>query len=175
MIRVVGIGSPFGDDRAGLEVARRVAAQSLAGVEVVRLDRPGVDLLAQLEGADAVLLIDAARGAARPGRVRDFDLRAAPRAGLALVSSHAIGVLEVLALARALERLPARGRLLSIEAAAGGAAAGLSPAVAGGVAAAVVRVYAWIDRFQHEGAGGAGCPAAAEGEYGEVRSRSGVR
>ena len=149
MIRVVGIGSPFGDDRAGLEAARRLAAEPPPDTAVYMTDRPGIDVLELFDAADAVILIDAARSGAPVGTLHDLPLGAVARSTVRLASSHGFGVGEALALARALDRLPRRGRVIAIEAAvpAPGAAA-LSPAVETAVAAAVLRARVWTDRFR---------------------------
>ncbi len=149
MIRVIGIGSPFGDDRAGLEVARRLAAEPPAGATVCLADRPGVDLLELIDGAAAVILLDAARSEAPAGTVHDLALDDVPRAPLRFVSSHGLGVAEVLALARALGRLPPRGRVIAIEAASTGRVeAPLSPAAEAGVGAALARARQWAHHFR---------------------------
>jgi hydrogenase maturation protease len=150
MIRVIGIGSPFGDDRAGLEVAARIAAAPPPEVEVVPADRPGVDLVELLDGAGAAIVIDAVRSGAPAGTVHDFDLHALPALRMALVSSHGVGVAEAVALARALGRLPARGRLVGIEAPPGEAhaPAELSRPVAESIDQVVRRVRDWVDYFR---------------------------
>ncbi|HXQ23413.1 MAG TPA: hydrogenase maturation protease [Candidatus Acidoferrales bacterium] len=115
MIRIIGIGSPFGDDAAGLIAARRLAAAPPPGTEVIEADRPGATLIELLDGADAVILIDAAHTGAPPGTLHDLDLYDLPRNPIALVSSHDLGVVEALRLATVLGRAPARGRVLAIE------------------------------------------------------------
>jgi hydrogenase maturation protease len=149
MIRIIGIGSPFGDDRAGLEVAGRMAAAAAPGVEVIVADRPGIDLVGMLRGADAVILIDAVRSDAPAGAVHDVDLHALPALRWTSVSSHGVGVAEAVALAWALSRRPSRGRLVGIEAAAAAPemSAALSPAVARSIDEVVQRVHAWVDYF----------------------------
>lgn len=150
MIRVIGIGSPFADDRAGLESAARLAANPPCGVEVVLAERPGVALLELLDAADAVVLIDAVRSGACPGTLHDLDLHAVAAAPLRFMSSHGIGVADAVALGAALGRLPARGRLIGVEAGLTppGAGMNLSPAVERALAAVVVRVCAWARYFR---------------------------
>jgi hydrogenase maturation protease len=149
VISIIGIGSPFGDDSAGLEAARRLSAAPPPGATVVCADRPGVGLLDLLEGADAAILIDAIRSGARPGTLRDVDLRRAGAIVSSVVSSHEIGVGEALALARALERLPSRGRFLGIEAPrAASRGAALSPAVERAVGRAVARARRWTEMLE---------------------------
>jgi len=149
MIRVIGIGSPFGDDAAGLVVAQTLAAAPPPGAEVVVADRPGADLLELLDGVEAVILIDAVQSGAPLGTLHDLDLEALPQEGFALVSSHALGVAEAVQLARALGRTPARGRLLGIEAAPARAASveEMTPTTGAAVERAVRRVHEWVERL----------------------------
>jgi hydrogenase maturation protein HypF len=118
MIRIVGIGSPFGDDSAGLEAARRLAAAPPPGCEVVIADRPGAGLIDLLAGADSTILIDAVRSGGTPGAIHDIDLSELDRLDGAFVSSHDLGVGPALKLAAMLGRAPACGRILGIEAGA---------------------------------------------------------
>jgi hydrogenase maturation protease len=113
--RIIGVGSPLGDDSAGLEVARRLAAAPPDEVDVVASDRPGAGLLDLLEGAEDVLIVDAVRSGAPAGTLHELSLDDALAKGVRLASSHALGVAEALALARELGRLPPRVRVLGIE------------------------------------------------------------
>lgn len=144
-VRVIGVGTPFGDDRAGLEIARQVRAAPPPDCEVVTTDRPGVDLLELLAG-EAVILLDAVRSGALPGTIHDLAIDGLPCARGA-VSSHGIGIADVLALAAALGRRP-RGRFIGIEADPGCRQmdAALSAAVMIALPAAVCRVRDWVDR-----------------------------
>ena len=133
-IHVIGIGTAHADDAAGLAVAALLASRPLpAGVFVLSCARPLPDLLDALDGADAAVLVDAARTGGAPGALHRFapgDL-----AQLRSPSSHGLGVAQALALASALGRAPARVELLAIEA---GPLRGeaLSPAVAASIAGA---------------------------------------
>ncbi|MGE0521022.1 MAG: hydrogenase maturation protease [Candidatus Binatia bacterium] len=148
MMRVIGIGSPCGDDRIGLVVAAKLRTVPLRGVEVVLADRPGIGLMDALADAGAVILIDAVRAPAPAGSVYDLDLEAVSDAPVAPVSSHSVGVAETLALARALGRLPPRGRLIGIVIdGVRPTRDGLSPQLACAVDEAVQRVRAWITFF----------------------------
>jgi hydrogenase maturation protease len=113
-IHLIGIGTGHGDDAAGLRVAEALAATPLPpGVAVRACARPLPDLLDALEGADAAVIVDAARTGAAPGCVRRLA-----REDLALArpaSSHGLGVAQVLQLAEALGRAPARVELLGVE------------------------------------------------------------
>jgi hydrogenase maturation protease len=133
-VHVIGIGTARADDAAGLAVADLLAARALPdGVVALRCTRPLPDLLDALDGADAAVLVDAARTGGVPGSIR----RLAPGelARQRSPSSHGLGVAQALALATALGRAPVRVEVVAIEAAQMECDA-LSPAVAASIGAA---------------------------------------
>ena len=100
---VVGVGSPFGGDRAGWAVVARLG--DLAGVRTEALDRPGPALLNTLAGATAAVIVDAVRADAAPGTLhRLTDAAVLPTRDPA--SSHGLGLAEALALGERLGLLP---------------------------------------------------------------------
>ncbi|HEX9627208.1 MAG TPA: hydrogenase maturation protease [Acidiferrobacterales bacterium] len=113
---VLGIGSPFGDDRLGW-----VAAEMLRGrdgghaVRIDTLDRPGAALIEAWRDERVVILIDAVRSGAPPGTVHRIGIEGLTAGGAAL-SSHALGVAGAVTLARALAALPAELSFYGIEA-----------------------------------------------------------
>lgn len=112
ILKVIGIGSPLGDDRLGWEAAQSL--RDLDGISVTCLDRPGPALIHALEGETAVVLLDAMEADLPPGCVR--VLRAAdliPEGDA--VSSHDLGVASALALGRALGTLPERLWLMGVQ------------------------------------------------------------
>ncbi len=135
-VRVLGIGSPSGDDQAGW-----LAVEALLGlgVDASQLDRPGANLVSLLAGVDHVILIDAMQGGGAPGQVRRFE-RHDWRGYDQGLSSHGFGVLDALALAEALGGLPPRLDLYGIEIAS--AHPGAAPGRA--VRTAAVRLAAGI-------------------------------
>jgi hydrogenase maturation protease len=148
MIRIIGIGSPLGDDAAGLEAARRLAAAPPPGCEVIAADRPGAGLVDLLDGAPAVILIDAVRSGAAPGTIHDLDLSEIGALGGDLVSSHDIGVAAAIALVASLGRAPVRGRLVGIEAATGGRGVDeISPGVRDAIERAIALARKWAVRL----------------------------
>ncbi len=153
-LRVIGLGSPHGDDAIGLAVARRLAREGLPPqVELRTCERPGVDLLDALAGAGAAVLVDAVRSGSTPGRVEEIDPLAL-REGAGL-SSHGLGVAEALALGRVLRRLPAWLRVVGIEIATT-RGDGLTPPVAAAVGPACERVRALVAAWRSEQAPGPG-------------------
>ncbi len=114
MIRVIGIGSPFGDDAAGWRVIEHLRGRVPEGVELLALDRPGAALLRWFEGMDGVVLIDAIRSGGRPGAVRSLSLDALD--GLPeSPSTHGFGLAHALRLAGAMGVLPPRVAIHAIE------------------------------------------------------------
>ena len=129
-VRILGIGSPAGDDQAGWltvdafeasGVSRRFAPGQITSAS---LDRPGAGLISLLENAAWVILVDAMQSNGKAGEIRSFNLEnwAAYSHGL---SSHGFGVLDALFLARELGNLPPRLDLYGIE--IGSASPGAAP------------------------------------------------
>jgi hydrogenase maturation protease len=153
MIRIIGVGSPLGDDAAGLVAARRMAAAPPPGCEVVEADRPGAGLIDLLDGAAAVIIIDAVRSGSAPGAIHDLDLREIGGLGGAPVSSHDLGVAAALTLAARLGRAPVRGRLVGIEAASSGRGVDeISPAVRDAIEVAIATARKWAARLARSAA-----------------------
>ena len=132
-IRVIGIGTPHGDDAAGLHVAANLAQGTLpASVGVIACER-GADLFDALSASETAVIVDAMRSGGAPGAVRRISIAALPsRSGL---STHGFGVGQALALACALGCAPKHVELIGIE--AGDAAYGaISADVEAGIAVA---------------------------------------
>jgi hydrogenase maturation protease len=107
-ILIIGVGNEYrSDDAVGLIVARRLRRLSLENVKVIEESGEGADLLESWEGADMVIIIDAASSGAKPGTIHRIDARAqqVPR-GLFHYSTHAFSVGEAVELARVMGRLP---------------------------------------------------------------------
>jgi hydrogenase maturation protease len=149
---VIGVGTPHGDDAAGLALAARLEAAGLPeGVRAVSCQRPGVDLPDVLAGADAAVLVDAMRSGRPPGSVARLAPDALPV--LRSVSSHGLGVADGLALAEALGRRPRRLALVGIEA-VGSEGDALSPEVRGALDVAAVLVRSLVDELLADAASG---------------------
>ncbi len=114
MIRIVGLGSPFGDDRVGWYLIECLRGQLPVGVEAIALDRPGVGLLGALRDVERLMLVDAILGgASRPGEILQLD-PATAQPGAAVLSSHGLDLAQTLELAAALGRWPARIEVFGI-------------------------------------------------------------
>lgn len=126
-VRILGIGSPSGDDQAGwLTVDALLAGGVKAGDELVieKLDRPGAGLIPLLDNASWVILVDAMQSGGQPGWIQRYGVNDWPAYCQGL-SSHGFGVLNALSLARELGSLPPRLDLYGIE--IGGAMPGGNP------------------------------------------------
>lgn len=108
-IRVIACGNPqAGDDAAGLAAVRAARGRlaRLAGVEVVEAGT-ATRLLDLMEGVDAAVVVDAVRapgGDRPPGTLVRAEAEPGGRLGAArgALSSHGVGVEEVLGIAGAL-------------------------------------------------------------------------
>jgi hydrogenase maturation protease len=132
---VIGVGNAArGDDGAGVVTAQRTGPLGLVATAPFQL----IDLW---EGADDVVVVDAARSGAAPGTIHRFEVRSQPLPTTVLGgSTHAIGVAEVVELARAMGRLPARLTVYGIEIGALSHGDTLSPEVEAAVDAVVREV-----------------------------------
>lgn len=113
-IRIIGIGSPLGDDQAGWRVVDALKGRLPSEVELIKLDRPGTNLIPLLENARHVILIDAMQGGGALGAIRHFgnDEWMDYQQGL---SSHGVGMFDSLMLAKELGALPEVVELYGIE------------------------------------------------------------
>lgn len=156
---ILGVGSPFGDDRAGWAVAEAVRTsawfESLApgSVAVERLDRPGASVLAALEGVTNAVLIDAMHSGAPAGMIRELGVEAIIGSPGALTSSHGFDLGSALGLGRALGLLPPRLTILAIEAGAGDGLDGLSAEVRAAVPQVLQRIEACVLRSAQDRVG----------------------
>jgi hydrogenase maturation protease len=121
MMAVIGIGSPFGFDRLGWDVVDRLRARALgapmlwSGVRLEHNERLGAPLLAQMRGARLVVLVDAVQTDAEPGTLTRLELDALQPLRTR-ASSHEFGIVQTLALGRALGELPPQVVVMGIEA-----------------------------------------------------------
>lgn len=150
MTRVIGIGSPFGDDRVGWRVIELLRGRLAGDVELIALDRPGAALIHWMQGSARLILIDAVAPRGRPGSLTRIDPdRVIPAVGVP--TSHALDLCETLRLAEALAMRPGRLDIYGIEI-AGLAGAEPCDAVERGAQALANRLCA---ELQQTGAGAA--------------------
>jgi hydrogenase maturation protease len=144
---VLGIGNPDrGDDAVGRLAARALRLRLPESVRVVECDGEATVVLAEMQAAQRVWLVDAARSGARVGTIHRIDVSAVdmalPSGG---VSSHGFGVIEAIALARVLGVLPRQCIVYAVEAAELTVGAALSPAVVRAVDEVATRIADELD------------------------------
>lgn len=105
-IKVLGIGSPFGDDQLGWIVAESLIPDlAHLPISIEAHDRPGMRLLELMNKATFVFLIDAIKSEDKIGTIHrlhnDEILSVEDR-----LSTHNIGIAQALALGKALTTLP---------------------------------------------------------------------
>ncbi len=133
--RVIGLGSPFGDDQLGWQAVEALRGR-LDGAELLTCDAP-VRLLPLMEGARSVCLVDGVVSGAPPGTLHRFQ--GLPPGMPFRLSSHGVGLAEVLELGRALGIAP-QLTFLGIEVASAGA---MGPAVAEALPRLTAAIEAW--------------------------------
>lgn len=104
MVKLIGLGSPFGADRIGWKVIERLKP-SFPEESCMRLDRPGLRLLEELTGVECVGIIDAVKSSHPPGAVHFLNGKEIEASTL-FYSSHGIGLAQTLQLGLALNLLP---------------------------------------------------------------------
>ena len=130
-IRIIGLGNGMrGDDAVGLLAARRLRQEMGGRAQVIEAEMAGVDLIELMKGAHIVMLIDAACSGQTPGMIHRLDASAGPiGAQFFPRSSHALGMVDALELARAMGTLPATVIVYGVEAGNMEAGQPLSPVV----------------------------------------------
>jgi hydrogenase maturation protease len=113
MNRLLGVGSPFGADRLAWKAIDYLACLGLSDCELIKLDRPGSQLISHFKGVEQVVIIDAVRLADYPGRVSAINPEKIHHHEY-LTSCHGFGVSEAVALAGQLGELPPRLYILGI-------------------------------------------------------------
>ncbi|ARG97677.1 hydrogenase maturation protease [Legionella micdadei] len=117
---IIGLGSPFGDDRLGWDVIKMLQEQeALCGypseqLQMTCCDRPGASLLDLMSNAKTVFLIDAVKTGAKLGSLHCFNLEEIKDLS-ALQSTHHFGLAQALELGKALNALPQNVILYGIE------------------------------------------------------------
>ncbi len=155
---VVGLGSEDrGDDGVGAAVARAVADLRIRDVDVVEHSDPTL-LIDLWEKHDPVVVVDAVHAGDDPGMLHRLHTGAAlpplPGRGWEVAgrgSTHAFGLGAAVELARALGRLPRRLSVVGVESSCFEPGAGMSPAVASSVDAAVEAVLEELGLLAVEG------------------------
>jgi len=145
-VLVIGLGNPDrGDDGFGAMVAHDLVGRVPTAVVVIA--RRG-DMLSRIEdwvGFDVLVCIDAAAPFGVPGRIHRIDLNSdeLPRS-VRSISSHALGLAEVIELARTLQLAPRKVIVYAVEGGSFDSGGPLTPAVAAAVRVVADRVVAEV-------------------------------
>lgn len=104
------------DDAVGLHVAWKLKEMKLPeGVQLIEAGTPGLNLLDLWEGVQQVIIVDAVISGSDPGIIHLFDGASLPPRGFLPLCLHGFNVIDAIELARKMDRLPARLRILGIE------------------------------------------------------------
>jgi hydrogenase maturation protease len=120
LIKVLGIGSPFGDDQVGWKVADALKQQismhaNIAPFVIIENhDRPGGRLIELMSEASTVFIIDAIKSNSEIGTIHRFKNNDIFELENRL-STHNMGVSQALQLGKALNALPNNIILYGIE------------------------------------------------------------
>ena len=136
ILRVICVGNSWrSDDAAGLAVATQLRGTLDERAEVLEQEGEPTALIDSLEGADCVWIVDAVSSESEAGTVHRVDaIEQQLPIGLFGASTHHLGIVDAVELARALGRLPGRLIVYGIEGDTFDAGVGLTPAVAAAVA-----------------------------------------
>ncbi len=116
MIKILGIGSPFGDDQVGWKVVEALKVHMIVhpDIQLMSCDRPGIRLIELMRGGSSIILIDAVKTGQKKGvihRLEGEDIQALNT----VFSTHDIGIAEALQIGSALNELPKHIVLYGIE------------------------------------------------------------
>ena len=114
LVRIIGLGSPFGDDRVGWRVIEALRGRLPDSVDLQALDRPGAALINWMADVGHLVLVDALSSGARPGDLVSLD-PVDLMAGPGRLSSHELALADTLRVARSLGCLPQRIDIHGIE------------------------------------------------------------
>jgi hydrogenase maturation protease len=140
-VRIIGLGTPFGDDRVGWDVVERLRQVLPGGMCVDATSDPFV-VADEPAGEELLIVIDACHGAGVPGSVHRFEWPDSRLVMDGAVSSHGGRLTAALELADVLGRLPRHVIVFAIEGESSGPVAGMSPAVEAALPEVVARVLA---------------------------------
>ena len=117
---IIGVGSPFGDDNVAEQVIENLMQAQSSGelsshIDIKYFDRPGYALLELIQDYSNVKLIDAMVSDKPIGFIHRYDSLSAFQQAKNTLSSHNMGVAEVLALGEVLGILPEQITFYGIE------------------------------------------------------------
>ncbi len=143
-IRLVGVGSPQGDDALAWEVVRNLCARPEIEVYLVEGGQRIFDLL---DGCGTLVLVDAITAGTRPGTIHRFEWPDNRVETLRPGSTHDLRPGEALRLAAVLGIAPPRVVVFGMEVESLTARTGLSPAVTAALPRLVGCLVAELERM----------------------------
>jgi hydrogenase maturation protease len=144
-VRVVGIGSPHGDDQAGWRFVELLQRKDLPNTDVVAV-RGAVAVVDCLQECRSAILVDACRSGAEAGSITRLvwpDARVSLQHGR---TTHGFGLASALELAQRLRCLPGQVVVYGVEAECCDPGTEMSPAVQAALASLVRRVLDDIEQ-----------------------------
>jgi len=107
---IVGVGNLYrGDDSVGILIARYFRRCFKKSVKIVDIDISFEELIDIWGDFDLVILVDAVHSGKGAGEIYRFeDISELLKSGLKLISSHNVGIVEYIELAKLLGSLPKR-------------------------------------------------------------------
>lgn len=107
-IHVFGIGNIYrGDDGAGPFVARKLKEFATDYANIIENCNDSLKLIDLWKDTDYVIIVDAACSGAKPGTIHRFDALKQPIPNnIFHLSTHSIGIAELIELSRTLNKLP---------------------------------------------------------------------
>ena len=139
-VRVIGIGSPLGDDRVAWEVVRMLQQRDWACVVDFHALEGGQRLLDVLDGKGSAVIIDALAPSGKAGTIHRFQWPDARLEVMRPGSTHHLRPAEALQLADTLGLLPALVIVWGIEGERFDPALDLSPVVLAAVPEVIQRI-----------------------------------
>jgi hydrogenase maturation protease len=149
---VIGLGNPLlGDEGIGVRVVKELRELEMPdGVEVIVGGTGGLRLISLIEDYQRVIIVDAADMGCPPGCVVRFTpLETQFKTEETPLSLHQIGLVEVLALAEALEVAPAEVVIVGVQPGRLEGGVGLSPEVEGAIPQIIRMVMDELDAWRN--------------------------
>ena len=114
--RIVGIGQESaGDDGVGIVVVRRLRAIGVPpGIDLAEVAEPSALIQSHLCEADPVILVDAVVDGGKAGRLVQFEAGDLPGPKATMLTSHGVGVLDAVRLARQISPDEAAKRIMVV-------------------------------------------------------------
>jgi hydrogenase maturation protease len=113
-VTVAGFGSPHGDDQAGWQVVALLEHERDLAARFVKIIE-GTQLIDKLDGCRRLIVVDACRGAPRPGAITRLEWPDPRVRQYHNHSTHGVGLCNALELLQRLGRMPPIVKIYGIE------------------------------------------------------------